>query len=240
MNIEIRLRPSTGSRRLKIDVDQFRRLKQAGAFADYSKVELLDGAMSGVPRQNEDEAESDASVTIKLRVSDYVLLDDAGLLVEPGRTELIDGIIYVMSPQHRPHWFVKNELTYRLRRALELADAALYAGSEGSVLVSEHDLPEPDIIVTDDPIGLGPIPLASVRLIVEVSASTHDLDSGPKAGLYAAHAVPEYWIVDVAGRVIHRRHAVGAGTYTISDAVPFGAPISAATIPGLAIETVGL
>lgn len=90
-------------RRLNLTADMFWRLKQAGAFARYGKSELIDGEMSGVPLQGDDEPESDASVPIKLRAQDYLLLADEGFLDTCGRTELIDGVIYATSPQHRPH-----------------------------------------------------------------------------------------------------------------------------------------
>lgn len=222
---------------MKLTVDDFWYLKQAGAFSDYSKSELLDGDISGVPLQGEDEPESDASIPIKLRAQDYSLLDEAGKLDAHGKTELIDGVIYAMSPQHRPHWFIKNELNYRLRRALEAMGSSLYVGTEGSVLVSEHDVPEPDIIVTSDPIGKGPIPLDSVRLLVEISDSSRDMDFGIKVALYATSGIPEYWVVDVNEKVIHQMWAPEGEAYAERRDVAFGERIEAATVAGLAVAT---
>src|SRR5690606_1417579 len=117
-----------------------------------------------------------ASVPIRMRVQDYRLLDDAGALDTLGRTELIDGVVFQRSPEFRPHMFVKDELAYRLRRALEDLGSALFVGSGGSVALSEHDMRRPDIILTSEPRGEGAVPLGSIALLVEVSNTTGHFD----------------------------------------------------------------
>lgn len=225
---------------MKLNVAMFWHLKQAGAFAAYGKVELLDGEMSGVPLPADDEPKSAASIPIKLRAQDYLLLDQEGLLDDFGQTELIDGTVYGISPQHRPHWFVKNELGYRLRRALETIDSNLYAGIEGSVLLSDVDIPEPDIVLTTEPVGTGLIPLASVRLLIEIADTSRNTDIGTKAKRYAAAAISEYWLADVNARIIQQMWAPIGESFTQRHEISFGDPIAAATIPGLAIATTGL
>ena len=81
-----------------LTADAFWLLKSAGVFSEYSKAELLDGALFGVPAQSDAEPESDASFPIKLRRRDYHLLTDAGLLDDREKTELVDGVVYGMSP----------------------------------------------------------------------------------------------------------------------------------------------
>ncbi len=106
--------PEASPERIRINADQFWMLKQEGAFQDFSKSELLDGELWGVPRQPDDEPESDAVVPIKLRVQDYEQLGRAGSFDAFGKTELVDGLVYRMCPQFRPHGFAKDELAYRL------------------------------------------------------------------------------------------------------------------------------
>lgn len=50
-----------------------------------------------------------------------------------------------------------------------------------------------DIVLTVEPDDDGPIPLPSVRLIVEVADTTVAQDLDRKQRLYACHAIPEYW-----------------------------------------------
>ncbi|MES2421348.1 MAG: hypothetical protein V4595_08620 [Pseudomonadota bacterium] len=79
-------------------VDDFILLKRAGSFAGYGKVELLDGELSGVRLQDDDEPEYDGSEPVRLDGRAYRLLADAGSLQGHGKTELLDGAIYAMSP----------------------------------------------------------------------------------------------------------------------------------------------
>ena len=43
----------------------------------------------------------------------------------------------------------------------------------------------------------------AIRLIVEVSDSTLHYDLGGKSHLYAAAAIPEYWVIDVNALQLH-------------------------------------
>jgi hypothetical protein len=47
---------------------------------------------------------------VKLRVEDYLALDDAGAFDAYGKTELIDGEVVYRNAQHRPHARIKSRL----------------------------------------------------------------------------------------------------------------------------------
>ena len=220
-------------RRVRLKADDFRLLRRSGAFAAYSRSELLDGELWGTVAE-------DSVNPIKLRIEDYLRLHEAGALTEYGKTELIDGAVYAMSPQHRRHMVAHSELAYRLRRALEAAGSTLFVGVEGSVALSEADLPLPDIVLTDEPRGTGPVPGSSVRLLVEIADTSLDHDLLRKARLFAARGVPEYWIADVNGRVIHQMWSPRDEDYAERREIAFGERLEAATVEGLAVETEGL
>jgi hypothetical protein len=74
-----------------LTVDDFLALRKSGAFAAYSKAELLDGELWGVPRRPSDEPQSDAVSPIKLNVQDFLLLDAAGTFESFAKAELIEG-----------------------------------------------------------------------------------------------------------------------------------------------------
>ncbi|UVO49166.1 Uma2 family endonuclease [Sphingomonas sp. SUN019] len=171
----------------------------------------------------------------KLRVEDYLLLDEAGAFGD-ARTELIDGEIVIMNAEYRPHAWIKGELSYRLRRMLEQLGSDLHA-MDGSVDLSDHDMPLPDIVLTDEPRGSGAIPLTSVALIVEVSSTTLRNDLGRKGEAYAGAGIAEYWVADVNARVIHQMWEPIDDAYTKSRVVAFGEVLQATTIDGLAIDT---
>lgn len=181
-----------------------------------------------------------SQLPVKLRVDDYLLLDASGAFDDYRKTELIEGEVYFMNAQHRPHARIKSRLHVLLAGVLKGLGGEMESIVEGSVEIPPINVPEPDIVVTSEAEGKGLIPLASVRLIVEIADTTLTTDLTRKAAVYARHAVPEYWVVDVEGGVIHQLWAPAAGAYAEQRAVAFGERIEAATITGLAVETDGL
>jgi len=174
---------------------------------------------------------------LPLRVSDVDMLHKRGAFADYGRVELIEGELLYMNAEYRPHMFVKSEFAYRVRRAVEALGSALFVGIEGSVALSDHDLPQPDIILTSAAHGEGPVPGASVALAIEVSDTTTDYDLGRKLRIYARGGIPEYWVLDLAERVIHQLATPTRVDFATRRHIPFGEPIAALTIPGLTVPT---
>lgn len=176
-----------------------------------------------------------------LTVQEFLLLDDEGAFGTRS-TELIGGEVFYMSPKHRAHSRVIGELYFRIRQALERGEFALGILADISLHASDHDVPEPDLVITDAPDGDGILPLAAARLVIEVSDSTLKTDLGVKAELYARVGVPEYWVIDLAGSraLLHTNPRPDGSGYDGQLDVPFGQPLQAATIEGLAVETEGL
>lgn len=172
-----------------------------------------------------------------LRVEDYLLLDGAGAFAGFAKTELIDGEVFTLNAQHRPHALAKSELAYRLRDALKALGSPLSALIEASIAMPPHDAPEPDITLTDAPRGDGLVPLPSVALIVEIADSTRAFDLGRKAELYARHRVPEYWVIDLTQREWVRHAEPGVAGYARRDRGALGTLLTATTIAGLAVAT---
>lgn len=179
-----------------------------------------------------------APLPVKLRIEDYLLLDGSGAFDAYRKTELIEGGVFFINAQQRPHARIKSRLFRLIAAALE--ETGLEAIVEGSVAIPPVNVPEPDIIVTSAPEGDGLIPLESVRLIVEVADATLKTDLTVKAAIYASHRVPEYWVVDVQGDAIHQMWRPEGEAYTERRDVRFGEQIVAVTIDGLAVETEGI
>ncbi|WEK01434.1 MAG: Uma2 family endonuclease [Candidatus Sphingomonas phytovorans] len=177
---------------------------------------------------------------VKLRVDDYLLLDRSGAFDAYRKTELIEGDVYFMNAQHRPHALAKTELYDALRDGLRATGSPLRPLIEASVALSEFDAPEPDIVLTSEPRGEGLVPLASVALIVEVSDTTVKDDLTRKAVVYARAHVPEYWVVDVNARVIHKMWLPEDEAYAECKVVTFGQPVKSESTAGLIVETTTL
>lgn len=181
----------------------------------------------------------DARNKHRLTVDEFLLLDREGAFGDR-RTELFEGEVYYMSPKHRPHARTVGDLYYRIRQSLERNRSGLAVLTDISVRLSEHDVPEPDLAITDAPEGDGILPLESVKLLIEVADSTLAQDIGLKAALYAGAGVPEYWVADVNARTIHQMWSPSLKGYTERREVRLGGQIEAATIEGVGVETATL
>jgi len=175
---------------------------------------------------------------LRLTVEEFVMLDEAGTFENFSKAELIEGEIFLVNAQHRPHAFLKMELYDRLRDRLRDIRSPLRPLVEAAVIMPPRSLPEPDIVLTSEPLGAGFIPLSSVALAVEVADTSLDHDLGRKARMYARQGVPEYWVADVNGRVVHRLWDGANEGYANHDQVPFGSSLKSATISALEIDTV--
>lgn len=176
---------------------------------------------------------------VRLKNDDFWLLNDHGAFAEYAKTELIEGEILCMNAQHSRHARIKSDLLVELALALRSQGASLKAISEVSVALSADSVPEPDIVLTSY-LGDGPVPLETLALVVEVSDTTREFDLGRKLALYASAGVPEYWVVDLAGRVIHQLWSPDGDRYVDRRELGFGTELAAATIDALVVDTSAL
>ena len=181
-------------------------------------------------------ADNTGTIKYRLRIADYLMLHEQGSF-RGQETELVDGEVYLMSPEWRPHLRIKSELAYQLRRAVEKAGLSLFVGVEGSIALSETDLPRPDILLTSEIEGEGAVPGQAVPLVIEVSSTTLSEDMGQKAERYAAAGIAEYWVVDVNARLIHQMWAPADNAFTKHGDVQFGELTVAQTIANLVVST---
>jgi Uma2 family endonuclease len=214
--------------RIKLTVDDFLLLDNAGHFDGMRKVELLEGVIFHVGREK------------KLDTAIYETLLKGGTFDDWRKTELIDGVIFGMNAQRMPHAFVKSRLALELGILLREMKSSLEVVTEGTVDMRPFNLPEPDIAITSADFGEGYMPLPSVRLIVEVCDTSHSRDLKQKLKVYADVGIPEYWVVDLPKRRIHQFWKPQGLAYGKNCVVEFGDRIASATIAGLVIETVGL
>jgi len=171
-----------------------------------------------------------------LTASDFELLFEAGALDDMRRAELIDGDIYGMSPQTNRHALTKSRLGFAIMEQLAAIGSSLQAVVEVSVVVAETSVPEPDIVVSSYK-GDGFIPADMIALVVEVSLSTLATDLGRKAELYAAAAIPEYWVVDVNAERVVVHTCPRAQGYAEKVVVPYGEPLVSTVIDGSSIDS---
>ena len=80
---------------------------------------------------------------------------------------------------------------------------------------------------------------ADVLLLVEVADSSLAFDRGPKLALYARHAVPEVWIVDLPGRLVEVCRGPGPDGYAERRRLTVGL-VAPMLVPGLEIDVAAL
>jgi Uma2 family endonuclease len=141
----------------------------------------------------------------RLDARQYARIVDSGAL-DDQRVELIDGIIVQMSPHSPQRSLVIERLTKHL------ASAPGYLRVQLPVQVAADSVPEPDLAIVDKPASPTHHP-DSALLVVEVAQSSHAVDRGRKAGLYAGAGVPTYWLVDIPARAVEVRTDPGPAGY---------------------------
>lgn len=153
--------------------------------------------------------------------------------------ELIEGRVYQMSPAGARH----ASLVYQLRRLLEGPldpDTHLVFQERTLVLPGASD-PEPDLAIVQGSDGgyatrhPGP---GDVVLLVEVADSSLDYDRTVKVPLYAAHQIPELWIVEAPARIVrvYRDPDPQQRTYRSSVAYRDNDSIAPPQLPGIVIS----
>jgi Uma2 family endonuclease len=175
-----------------------------------------------------------------LTLEDFETLHRTGAFDRHPKVELIEGVILQMNPQKNRHSFIKSELGFRLAAALKEIGGPFRAVVEPTLAIPPDSAPEPDIAVTSDHPRDGYMELATIALLVEVSSTTLAFDLRHKAGLYARNGVPEYWVVELDGMLIHRHWNPQDGSYADKDEVPIGGTVASVTVSALRIDTADL
>lgn len=131
---------------------------------------------------------------------EYDRLIELGVLHEDEPVELIDGQMVVKEPQSPYHATTIALVARALRRAF----GPRWEIRQGlPIALGQRSEPEPDVTVVEGPPEryLTDHP-ALPALVVEVSRSRLAFDRGEKGDLYARAGIRDYWIVNLADRVL--------------------------------------
>ena len=103
-----------------------------------------------------------------------------------------------------------------------------------------HNAPDPDIVVSMKPGSQRYFDVTGAALLVEVSRTTVRRDLRVKRDIYAAAGVPEYWVVDVEKRLVHRFWNPRDGAYQAVEPIPLAGELRSLTMPDLVIDGAGI
>jgi Uma2 family endonuclease len=164
-----------------------------------------------------------------LTSAEYMSLYEQGVFTEDDRVELIEGEVVpkiMVGPLHvgrvgRVHRFLHRRL----------GDRALVV-SQGTVLLSEISMPEPDFVILrwrDDFYESRHATPADMLALIEVADSSLSFDRGRKLRIYAAARVQEYWVLNLVDHVLevfrqpgpHPSGYASVATYRRGDRIAF-------------------
>jgi Uma2 family endonuclease len=128
----------------------------------------------------------------KLTYDDLAGMPDDGL-----RREIPDGELVVTPSPSVIHQYASKRLHRQLERCFEERRLGEVFYAPLDVILSRHDVVEPDLLVVTDPSTASQRAIeAPPALVVEIlSPSTAMRDRTQKAARYAATGVAHYWIV---------------------------------------------
>lgn len=133
----------------------------------------------------------------KLSIEDFHQMGRVGILREGSRVELIDGELIDMAPIGSLHASVVSTLSMFFSR--HVGELAIVSTQNPLSLPPDNE-PQPDLALlkprTDRYRDALPT-AADVLLVIEVAHTTADYDREIKLPLYARHAVPEVWLIDL-------------------------------------------
>lgn len=113
------------------------------------------------------------------------------------RIELIEGEIFEMTPIGDEHAYSNNWIGVFITRQIDLE--RYMVGSQNPILLPGSK-PQPDLTVFRQNSSRRHPRAEDVLLVIEISDTTLGFDRSTKLRMYAAAAIPEYWIIDLASR----------------------------------------
>jgi Uma2 family endonuclease len=171
----------------------------------------------------------------RLTVEDYHRMAEVGILGPDERTELIDGEIIDMPPTGELHFGTVLQVDHLIKRAV--GDRAM-VGVRGTIVLGLYSSPEPDLAVlrAREDFYKSALPRPSdILLLVEVADSSLRYDRDVKVALYARHAIPEFWLIDVRGKRLVRYRDPSTDFYAREDEPGLDVPVPIPGVDGASI-----
>jgi Uma2 family endonuclease len=171
----------------------------------------------------------------RINVDEYYRMAEVGLLAHDARVELIDGEVMDMVPIGSRHAAVVDALN---RQLSNVVGSQALVTVQRPVRLNYRSEPQPDIALVkpraDFYSSAHPSP-SDVLLIIEVSDTTLRYDRDVKLPLYASHAIPEVWLIDLKGKQLQRSRQPVNQLYSATESFTAGM-LEASLLPGCAID----
>jgi len=176
----------------------------------------------------------------RIDADEYRRMGEALILTPDERVELIEGEIIAMPPIGDAHAFTVIELNRAMAPAV--VAGAVVVAVQSPLRLDPFNVPQPDLLLLRPPSGAyrsrppGP---ADVLLLIEVADSSLAYDRTTKLPLYARHAIPEVWLLDLAAGALELHRAPAGGAYGTLERLTAGRA-TALLVPGLAVDVAAI
>jgi Uma2 family endonuclease len=178
---------------------------------------------------------TDGAAPSRWTTEQYLDLVRDGVIAPDDRVELLEGVIVSMAPSNLRHDAGVFRLSHALFQAVDdRAGVRIQLPFEAGAM----SLPEPDAAVVPGTVGdYDARRPSSALLIVEVADSSLKQDRLTKRAIYAAAAVPEYWIVNLPHDCVEVRRGPepSARRYTRVTIARRGERIELSALPGASV-----
>lgn len=148
------------------------------------------------------------------------------------RVELIAGVVVEMSPVGPPH---SDEISVLNRTLVVGVGDRAVVRVQLPFAAGDDSQPQPDLALVAPRRWSDRHP-DQAFLLVEVAESSLSYDRRVKARLYALSGVPEYWVVDVAGKQVEVFAEPVAGAYIRHRVVAKGERLAPAAFPDVVVD----
>lgn len=146
----------------------------------------------------------------KWTVAELDAMQQAGMLYDSDRFELIEGEIVPMNAKGAKHEHYKVSLNRFWTRK---SNDSYCIAPETTFRLSKATYVEPDFVFYDSKFQLPQLAASNTLLAVEVSDTSLKFDMGQKSEIYASFGIPALWVIDVNTLNTHVFGQVSDGSY---------------------------
>ena len=169
----------------------------------------------------------------RFNLDEYHRMEQAGILGEDDRLELLEGEIVEMAPIGSRHQGTVNRLTELFSSRVTTRGLVMV---QGPIQLGENSEPQPDVTLlrrrADFYASAHPRP-DDVLLLVEVSDTSTEYDRQVKVPLYARHGITEVWLVGLEVGVVEVYRGPTAEGYQDVSELSRGNALSIQALAGL-------
>lgn len=172
----------------------------------------------------------------RLTVEEYHRMGEAGILAPDARVELIEGEIIDMAPIGSRHAGIVEQLSYLFEQALR---GRAMIRAQNPVSLGARSEPQPDVALvrprSDFYKSAHPRP-SDILLLVEVADASLDHDRDVKTPLYAAHGIPEAWLIDLESSLLTRYREPSPAGYGYAELLEAARSVAVSAFSDVSID----